>query len=154
DEPRLTAVVADPARAALPVLRRQPIRPNVRGFDQVVVDGDHPLVVRDHDAPPDRILQRRSTLQRSYTIAGMSSSLPWAASSTAVTSAARPAMTDPARNPTEQPASQLARSQHARRERILAAVLELAREGGYDAVQVREVAARAHVALRTIYNYY
>jgi AcrR family transcriptional regulator len=84
----------------------------------------------------------------------MSSSVTWAASSTAVTSAARPAMTDPARNPTEQPASQLARSQHARRERILAAVLELAREGGYDAVQVREVAARAHVALRTIYNYY
>ena len=50
--------------------------------------------------------------------------------------------------------SQLARSQRARRERILAAVLELAAEGGYDAVQVREVAARANVALRTIYNYY
>jgi TetR/AcrR family transcriptional regulator, cholesterol catabolism regulator len=49
---------------------------------------------------------------------------------------------------------QLARSQQARRERILAAVLELAAEGGYDAVQVREVASRAHVALRTIYNYY
>jgi AcrR family transcriptional regulator len=50
--------------------------------------------------------------------------------------------------------SQLARSQKARRERILSAVLELAAEGGYDAVQVREVAARANVALRTIYNYY
>jgi AcrR family transcriptional regulator len=50
--------------------------------------------------------------------------------------------------------TQLARSQQARRERILAAVLELAAEGGYDAVQVREVAARARVALRTIYNYY
>jgi AcrR family transcriptional regulator len=50
--------------------------------------------------------------------------------------------------------SQLARSQRARRERILAAVLELAAEGGSDAVQVREVAARANVALRTIYNYY
>jgi AcrR family transcriptional regulator len=49
---------------------------------------------------------------------------------------------------------QLARSQRGRRERILAAVLELAAEGGYDAVQVREVAARAGVALRTIYNYY
>jgi AcrR family transcriptional regulator len=50
--------------------------------------------------------------------------------------------------------TQLARSQRARRARILGAVLELAAEGGYDAVQVREVAARAHVALRTIYNYY
>jgi AcrR family transcriptional regulator len=50
--------------------------------------------------------------------------------------------------------SRLERSQRARRERIHAAVLELAAEGGYDAVQVREVAARAGVALRTIYNYY
>jgi AcrR family transcriptional regulator len=50
--------------------------------------------------------------------------------------------------------SRLARSQRARRERILAAVLELAAEGGYDAVQVREVATRARVALRTIYNYF
>jgi AcrR family transcriptional regulator len=63
-------------------------------------------------------------------------------------------MTDPATTPNEESPSQLARSQRARRERILAAVLELAAEGGYDAVQVREVAARAHVALRTIYNYY
>jgi TetR/AcrR family transcriptional regulator, cholesterol catabolism regulator len=50
--------------------------------------------------------------------------------------------------------SQLARSQHARRERIIGAVLELAAEGGYDAVQVRDVADRAGVALGTIYNYY
>jgi AcrR family transcriptional regulator len=50
--------------------------------------------------------------------------------------------------------TQLARSQHARRDRIVEAVLELATEGGYDAVQVREVASRADVALRTIYNYY
>jgi AcrR family transcriptional regulator len=57
-------------------------------------------------------------------------------------------------SPVEEPPGQLARSQRARRERILAAVLELAAEGGYDAVQVREVAARAHVALRTLYNYY
>jgi AcrR family transcriptional regulator len=57
-------------------------------------------------------------------------------------------------DPVEESESQLARSQRARRERILAAVLELAAEGGHDAVQVREVAARAHVALRTIYNYY
>jgi len=63
-------------------------------------------------------------------------------------------MADGATDPAEELPTQLARSQRARRERILAAVLELASEGGYDAVQVREVAARAHVALRTIYNYY
>ena len=63
-------------------------------------------------------------------------------------------MTHPAIDPVEELPTQLARSQRARRERIVAAVLELAAEGGYDAVQVREVAARAHVALRTIYNYY
>lgn len=50
--------------------------------------------------------------------------------------------------------SQLARSQRARREKILNAVLDLAAEGGYDAVQVREVAKHADVAMRTIYNYY
>jgi len=63
-------------------------------------------------------------------------------------------MTNPAIDTLEELPTQLARSQRARRERILAAVLELAREGGYDAVQVREVAARAGVALRTIYNYF
>src|ERR1700730_9546713 len=31
--------------------------------------------------------------------------------------------------------------------------MELATEGGYDAVQMRDVAARAHVALGTIYRY-
>jgi AcrR family transcriptional regulator len=63
-------------------------------------------------------------------------------------------MTDPAIDQIEGDSTQLARSQRARRERIVAAVLELASEGGSDAVQVREVAARANVALRTIYNYY
>ena len=63
-------------------------------------------------------------------------------------------MADRATDPAGELPTQLARSQHGRRERILAAVLELAAEGGYDAVQVREVAARARVALRTIYNYY
>jgi len=63
-------------------------------------------------------------------------------------------MTDPPMDPAEDRPSQLARSQRSRRERILAAVLELAAEGGYDAVQVRAVATRAHVALQTIYNYY
>jgi TetR/AcrR family transcriptional regulator, cholesterol catabolism regulator len=63
-------------------------------------------------------------------------------------------MADRATDPAGELPTQLARSQRARRERILAAVLELAAEGGYDAVQVREVAACARVALRTIYNYY
>jgi AcrR family transcriptional regulator len=47
------------------------------------------------------------------------------------------------------PASQL-----ARRERILDAAMELAAEGGYDAVQMREVAERADVALGTVYRYF
>jgi AcrR family transcriptional regulator len=45
-------------------------------------------------------------------------------------------------------------SQAARRERMLAAALELALEGGWDAVQMREVAARADVALGTLYRYF
>ena len=32
--------------------------------------------------------------------------------------------------------------------------MQLAREGGYDAVQMREVSARADVALGTIYRYF
>jgi TetR/AcrR family transcriptional regulator, cholesterol catabolism regulator len=45
-------------------------------------------------------------------------------------------------------------SQRARRERILDAAVELATEGGYDAVQMREVAERADVALGTLYRYF
>src|SRR3954465_6739269 len=45
-------------------------------------------------------------------------------------------------------------SQQARRERILDAAMELAAEGGYDAVQMREVAERADVALGTLYRYF
>jgi AcrR family transcriptional regulator len=47
------------------------------------------------------------------------------------------------------PASQL-----ARRGRILDAAIELAEAGGYDAVQMREVAERADVALGTLYRYF
>ena len=47
------------------------------------------------------------------------------------------------------PASQL-----ARRERILDAAVDLASEGGYDAVQMRAVADRADVALGTLYRYF
>src|SRR3954453_15034427 len=45
-------------------------------------------------------------------------------------------------------------SQAARRERILDAAMELAAEGGWDAVQMREVAERAEVALGTLYRYF
>ena len=45
-------------------------------------------------------------------------------------------------------------SQRARRERILDAATELATEGGWDAVQMREVAERAEVALGTLYRYF
>lgn len=48
----------------------------------------------------------------------------------------------------------LTRNQALRRERVIKAVMELATEGGYDAVQMRDVAARAHVALGTIYRYF
>jgi AcrR family transcriptional regulator len=48
----------------------------------------------------------------------------------------------------------LTRSQAARRSRVLAAAIELAAEGGYDAVQMRDVATRAQVALGTIYRYF
>jgi TetR/AcrR family transcriptional regulator, cholesterol catabolism regulator len=45
-------------------------------------------------------------------------------------------------------------NQAARRERVIEAAMELAGEGGYDAVQMRDVAARAQVALGTIYRYF
>jgi AcrR family transcriptional regulator len=52
------------------------------------------------------------------------------------------------------PAEQLRPSQVKRRGRVIAAALELGAEGGYDAVQMRDVAARADVALGTIYRYF
>lgn len=51
-------------------------------------------------------------------------------------------------------ASTLTKSQAARRERVVRAAHTLAAEGGYDAVQMRDVAARAEVALGTIYRYF
>ena len=42
----------------------------------------------------------------------------------------------------------------ARKERLIAAATALAGEGGYDAVQMRDVAARAEVALGTLYRHY
>jgi AcrR family transcriptional regulator len=48
----------------------------------------------------------------------------------------------------------LARSQAARRRRVIDATLSLASEGGFDAVQMRDVAAAADVALGTVYRYF
>ena len=45
-------------------------------------------------------------------------------------------------------------NQAARRARVLEAAMALATEGGYDAVQMRDVASRAQVALGTIYRYF
>ena len=42
----------------------------------------------------------------------------------------------------------------ARKQRLLSAATALAAEGGYDAVQMRDVAARAEVALGTLYRHY
>ncbi len=44
--------------------------------------------------------------------------------------------------------------QRQRRKRILDAAVGLAAEGGYDAVQMREVSLRADVALGTLYRYF
>ena len=48
----------------------------------------------------------------------------------------------------------LTKSQAARRQRVLVAALELGADGGYDAVQMRDVATTAGVALGTIYRYF
>ena len=51
-------------------------------------------------------------------------------------------------------AAQLSEGQAARRHRIVRAALDLGTEGGYEAVQMRDVASRAGVALGTIYRYF
>ena len=48
----------------------------------------------------------------------------------------------------------LSTSQEARRGRVIAAAFELGAKGGYDAVQMRDVATTADVALGTIYRYF
>jgi TetR/AcrR family transcriptional regulator, cholesterol catabolism regulator len=50
--------------------------------------------------------------------------------------------------------SRLTPGQRERRQRIIESALALAAEGGYEAVQMREVAARANVALGTLYRYF
>ncbi|MGQ0433217.1 MAG: TetR family transcriptional regulator [Microthrixaceae bacterium] len=51
-------------------------------------------------------------------------------------------------------AEALTKSQAARRQRVLHAALKLGTDGGYDAVQMRDVASTAGVALGTIYRYF
>ncbi|MFD7685992.1 TetR family transcriptional regulator [Streptomyces sp. NPDC059781] len=52
------------------------------------------------------------------------------------------------------PASPLTERQEARRRRILRACAQLACRGGFDAVQMREVAESSQVALGTLYRYF
>ncbi|MDN3267813.1 TetR family transcriptional regulator [Streptomyces sp. MA15] len=52
------------------------------------------------------------------------------------------------------PASPLTERQEARRRRILEACARLASRGGFDAVQMREVAESSQVALGTLYRYF
>ena len=56
--------------------------------------------------------------------------------------------------PKPPPATALTERQEARRRRILQASAELARQGGFDAVQMREVAESSQVALGTLYRYF
>jgi AcrR family transcriptional regulator len=51
-------------------------------------------------------------------------------------------------------ATELRGSQQERRRRVLEAAMSLASEGGYEAVQMRDVAERAGVALGTVYRYF
>ncbi|MEQ6900431.1 TetR/AcrR family transcriptional regulator [Nocardioides sp. YIM 152588] len=46
------------------------------------------------------------------------------------------------------------KNQQARYERILLATIELAREGGYDAIQMRDVTSRSGASLASIYTYF
>jgi AcrR family transcriptional regulator len=50
--------------------------------------------------------------------------------------------------------SALTPKQSDRRRRVIQAAIALATEGGYDAVQMRDVAAKARVALGTLYRYF
>lgn len=48
----------------------------------------------------------------------------------------------------------LTRAQEARRQRVIDAAMALGLEGGYEAVQMRDVATRAAVAMGTVYRYF
>lgn len=53
-----------------------------------------------------------------------------------------------------EPVDTLTENQAARRERVIRAAMDLGGRGGYEAVQMRDVAADASVALGTIYRYF
>lgn len=59
-----------------------------------------------------------------------------------------------AADPGDRDARPLTEKQAERRRRVLRAALDLAAEGGYDGVQMREVADRAGVAIGTVYHYF
>jgi AcrR family transcriptional regulator len=71
--------------------------------------------------------------------------------SPAVSVAGAPGTPEPA--PPPDPAS-LPRGQRERRQRIVEAAIRLLEEREYDAIQMRDVAERAEVALATIYRYF
>ncbi len=48
----------------------------------------------------------------------------------------------------------MTRAQQARRQRVVDAAMSLGLGGGYEAVQMRDVAARADVAMGTVYRYF
>jgi TetR/AcrR family transcriptional regulator, cholesterol catabolism regulator len=48
----------------------------------------------------------------------------------------------------------LNRAQQARRQRVIDSAMGLGLDGGYDAVQMRDVASRADVAMGTVYRYF
>lgn len=48
----------------------------------------------------------------------------------------------------------LTRTQQARRQRVIDAAMSLGLDGGYEAVQMREVATKADVAMGTVYRYF
>ncbi|MDF3297295.1 TetR family transcriptional regulator [Streptomyces tropicalis] len=67
---------------------------------------------------------------------------------------ARPSPVRPSVRAGSPPASPLTERQEARRRRILRASAQLAGRGGFDAVQMREVAESSQVALGTLYRYF
>jgi AcrR family transcriptional regulator len=63
-------------------------------------------------------------------------------------------VTSTAAEPRPPKGARLTANQADRRRRVVAAAVELASEGGYEVVQMRDVAGRAGVALGTIYRYF
>jgi AcrR family transcriptional regulator len=60
----------------------------------------------------------------------------------------------PEADPSSRPVAKLVASQQRRRRRIVDAAVELAAQGGFEAVRLRDVAERSSVALGTLYKYF